>query len=73
MFLGLLTSVGLAADDSDARAIMQKVEDREEGDRRTADMEMILIDKRGNQRVRRIASFSKDKAADTYRLMFFRY
>ena len=37
------------------------------------DMEMILIDKRGNERVRKIASFSKDKGEDTYRLMFFRH
>ena len=73
MSLGLLTSAGLAADDPEARAIMQKVEDREEGDRRTADMEMILIDKRGKQRLRKIRSFRMDKGVDTYSLMFFQH
>lgn len=61
------------ADDPQARVIMVKVDARDDGDNQTSDMEMILIDKRGNQRVRKIASFSKDKAADTYRLMFFRH
>ena len=61
------------ADDPRARAIMEKVDARDDGDNQTADMEMILIDKQGNQRVRRIATFSKDKGPDTYRLMFFRH
>ncbi len=60
-----------AADDATARAIMQKVDDRDEGDNRTSDLQMILIDKRGQKRVRKISSFSKDKGPDTYRLMFF--
>jgi len=50
---------------------MEKVDARDDGDNQTSDMEMILIDKRGRQRVRKIASFSKDKGNDTYRLMFF--
>ena len=61
------------ADDPNARAIMEKVDARDDGDNQTAAMEMILIDKRGNQRVRKIATFSKDKGPDTYRLMFFRH
>ena len=59
------------ADDPKARDIMEKVDARDDGDNQTSNMEMILIDKRGNQRVRKIASFSKDKGDDTYRLMFF--
>lgn len=61
------------AEDPEARAIMEKVDARDEGDNQTSIMEMILIDKRGNQRVRRIATFSKDKAEDTFRLMFFQH
>ena len=61
------------ADDPKARAIMEKVDARDDGDNQTSDMEMILIDKRGKQRERKIASFSKDKGQDTYRLMFFRH
>ena len=61
------------ADDPRAREIMEKVDARDDGDNQTADMEMILIDKRGNQRVRKIATFSKDQGADELRLMFFEH
>jgi outer membrane lipoprotein-sorting protein len=61
------------ADDPKARAIMEKVDARDDGDNQTVDMEMILIDKRGMERVRKIASFTKDMGADTYRLMFFQH
>lgn len=61
----------LLADDAEARAIMQKVEDRDEGDHRTADMEMVLIDKRGKERLRKLSTFTKEMGPDTYRLMFF--
>lgn len=59
------------ADDPKAREIMQKVEDRDEGDHRTADMEMVLIDKRGKERLRKLATFTKEMGPDTYGLMFF--
>lgn len=72
MIIGFVVpSISAWADDPEARAIMEKVDARDDGDNQTSDMEMILIDKRGNQRVRRIASFSKDKGDDRYRLMFF--
>ena len=61
------------ADDPAARFIMEKVEARNGGDNQTTDLEMILIDKRGNKRVRRLATFSKDKGEDTLQLMFFLY
>lgn len=61
------------ADDPAARAIMEKVDARDDGDNQTSNMEMILIDKRGNQRIRKIATFSKDKGEDTYSLMFFQH
>ena len=61
------------ADDAKARDIMQKVEDRDDGDHMTSRMEMILIDKNKKQRIRKIKSFTKDKGKDTYRLMFFLY
>jgi hypothetical protein len=54
-----------------ARAIMQSVDDRDDGDDVISDLEMILIDKRGNERVRKIRSFSKDFGEDDYQLMFF--
>ena len=67
----LLPALPAQADDPKARAIMEKVDARDDGDRQTADMQMILIDKNGNQRKRSIRSSSKDMGADTYRLMFF--
>ncbi len=54
-----------------AREIMQAVDDRDDGDNRTADMKMVLIDKNGDERVRSIRSFDKDKGEDKQRIMFF--
>jgi hypothetical protein len=68
----ICSALSAAADDPKARAIMEKVDARDEGDNRTADMEMILIDKNKKQRIRKIATFSKDKGEDTLQLMFFR-
>ncbi|MBW1711623.1 MAG: outer membrane lipoprotein-sorting protein, partial [Deltaproteobacteria bacterium] len=48
-----------------ARQIMDKVDARDDGDNMITTQEMILIDKRGHQRVRQIKSFSKDKGRDT--------
>ena len=59
------------ADDPKARAIMEKVDARDDGDNQTSDMEMVLIDKKGQKRVRKIHTFSKDKGKDTLKLMFF--
>ena len=60
-------------DDPAARAIVEKVDARDDGDNQTSDMEMILIDKRGKKRVRRLGLFSKDKGQDTLKLMFFKH
>ena len=54
------------ADDPKARAIMEKVDARDDGDNQTADMEMVLIDKRGKERFRKIRTFSKDMDKDMY-------
>ena len=66
-----LSSPTAFADDPEARAIMEKVDARDDGDNQTSKMEMILIDKRGKKRIRKIRGFSKDKGEDTLRLMFF--
>jgi hypothetical protein len=67
----LFGGIPAQADDPEARSIMEKVDARDDGDNQTSDMEMILIDKNNKQRIRKIASFSKDKGEDTLRLMFF--
>ncbi len=70
LILTLTPSISMA-DDRKAREIMEKVDARDDGDNIVADMEMVLIDQNKNQRIRKIKSFSKDKGADTRRLMFF--
>ena len=67
----ILMSGNSFADDPKARAIMEKVDAREDGDNQTSNMEMILIDKRGNKRIRNLRSMTKDMGEDTYRIMFF--
>jgi hypothetical protein len=67
----MFVALPAAADDARARAIMEKVDARDDGDDQTSDMEMILIDKNKKQRIRKIATFSKDKGNDKLRLMFF--
>ena len=69
----ILNASSLLADDPKARRIMQKVEDRDDGDNSTSDMEMILIDKNKKKRIRKIKVYTKDKGKDTLRLMFFQY
>jgi hypothetical protein len=74
--LTLATWVGmsvatLSADDPEARAIMVRVDARDDGDNETADVKMILIDKKDQERMRKIARFAKYKGEDKYRLMFF--
>ncbi len=54
-----------------ARQIMEKVDARDDGDNRTAIQEMVLIDRRGNERLRRLRTFSKDKGEDVLRTTFF--
>lgn len=53
------------------REIMDRVDARDDGDRSIQDLEMILIDKRGDQRVREIRAFGRDQGEDKQILMFF--
>lgn len=80
--LGLLLAAGVllpaltasaALEDPEARAIMEKVDAREDGDNQTGLMEMVLIDKRNKTRVRKIRTFIRDKGEDTLKLMFFTF
>ncbi len=69
----LFSPIYALADDPKAREIMQKVEDRDDGDNMTSDMEMILIDKHKKKRVRKIMTYGKDKGEDDWKLMFFKH
>ncbi len=65
-FAGLNTAQAMTA-----REIMEKVDSRDDGDNMTANVEMILIDKNDNQRIRKMKLFNKDKGEDTWKLQFF--
>jgi len=54
-----------------AREIMQRVDDRDDGDRSVRELEMILIDKSGGERVRRLRSWSRDEGEDVHSILFF--
>ncbi len=53
------------------REIMEKVTARDEGDRSISEMEMILIDKKGKKRVRKLKTYGMDQGKDSLSLMFF--
>lgn len=68
----LIALSGIAvADDPKARAIMEKVDARDDGDNLTAHMQMRLINRHGKQRVRTLRTFGKEKGEDRLNLMFF--
>jgi hypothetical protein len=60
-----------ATDGLSAAEIMQRVSDRDNGDNHVSDMKMILIDKSGNERIRKMRNFGKDFGEDNYALLFF--
>ena len=53
------------------REIMEKVSDRDEGDRSVSEMEMILIDRKGKKRVRKLKAYGMEQDKDSLSLMFF--
>lgn len=73
--LGLAALPAVAAELS-ARQIMDNVNGRDDGDNRIAEMQMVLIDKNGDKRIRKIKTFDKDQITeqgeeDRRRIMFF--
>jgi len=67
-----LVTTTLLADDAKARAIMEKVDARDDGKTLEQDMLMVLIDKNGKKRTRNIHTYSKDFGVDEYQIMFFK-
>ena len=53
------------------REIMEKVNARDEGDRSKGEMEMILLDKKGKKRIRKLKTFGGKNGENTLSLMFF--
>jgi hypothetical protein len=70
--LGALAFAGPArAAELSAREIMEKVDARDDGDNSTQDLEMVLFDKRGAERVRKLKSFGRDVGRDEQSILFF--
>jgi hypothetical protein len=67
----LLLATPALAETLTAREIMQRVDERDDGDRSVRELEMVLIDKKGGERVRRIRSWSRDEGEDVLSLLFF--
>jgi hypothetical protein len=68
----LASAVASAADEElTARQIMERVDARDDGDYSSQDLEMVLIDKRGNQRVRKLRGYGRDVGEDEQSIMFF--
>jgi outer membrane lipoprotein-sorting protein len=59
------------AEELSARAIMEKVDARDDGDHSSQDLEMVLIDKRDVQRVRKLRSYGRDVGPDEQAILFF--
>jgi len=69
--LSLLTT-SVSADDAKARKIMVKADARKDGKTVEQDMKMVLIDRKGQKRVRAMKSFTKKFGKDKYTIMFFK-
>ena len=69
----LLITTNIQAQSPDGHEIMQKVKDRPNGDTRSSEMSIRLINKRGRERSRKVQSFSMDIGDDTKTIMFFQY
>jgi Outer membrane lipoprotein-sorting protein len=54
-----------------AREIMQRVNDRDDGDNQISDLEMQLVDRNGATRTRTLRAYRKHRGEDSLQLMFF--
>jgi len=76
LLICLLMATTLQAQTLTGREIIQKVKDRPDGDTRSSEMTLKLINKRGKERERKVISYSMDvgkNKKDRKTLMFFQY
>jgi len=69
--LAVLAAAPAPAEGPSAREIMERVDARDDGDHWSQDTEMVLIDKRGGQRVRKLRSYGRDVGPDEQSILFF--
>jgi outer membrane lipoprotein-sorting protein len=68
---GVLITPAFALEDIEARQVAENVDERDDGDDMTAQLEMTLINKRGQERIRKVVSYRKDYGEDDKTVMFF--
>ncbi len=66
------TSVFAELPEIDARQTAVNADEREDGDDETSDLEMILINKKNQERKRIVQNFRKDDGKDSKTVMFFK-
>ncbi len=71
MMLVLVAPSSPFAREMTATEVMVKVDNFDDGETSSSEMTMILIDRRGNQRVRQMRGFRKDYGEDTKSMNFF--
>lgn len=71
ILLCLVSCLTLSAWAQDGTEIMRRVKERPNGTTRTVEVELKLINKRGDERLRKLKSYSKDVGRDTKTIMFF--
>ena len=62
---------GAAAPELSALEIMRRADARDDGERRTLELELSLIDKNGQTRQRNVLIFARDRERETQQLIFF--
>jgi hypothetical protein len=67
----LCAAPAVAAELPTGRQVMESVDQRDDGDNQTSDIDMILIDKQDNERQRILRSFRKDQGKDEHSILFF--
>src|SRR5262247_1764276 len=71
----VLLAAPLGADEQSGgitgRKVMERVDGRDDGDNQVQDMQMVLIDKNGNERVREMRALRRDLGEDTQSILFF--
>lgn len=70
-WMALGSSIAAEVERPTAREIMERVDSRDDGDSAVQDLEMILLDRRGRQRLRKLQSFRLDQGVDELSMMFF--
>ena len=71
LLAALVGSSSAFAELPSGRDVMLRVDARDDGDLSAQDLEMVLIDRKGGERVRLLRAYSRDDGEDVHSIMFF--